>query len=85
MERFTKSCEGSDLTTRNVLLYNFVKKNAIEADFQMTLNHGQIWVDSYIYIYIDLWFELESFPLKYQHLTFKYKIHSVEVDLYYLK
>jgi len=30
-------------------------------------------------------FEPESFPLKYEHPTFKYKIHSVEVDLYYLK
>ena len=24
-------------------------------------------------------------PLKYQHPTFKYNIHSVEVDLYYFK
>ena len=30
-------------------------------------------------------FEAESFSLKYQHLTFKCKIHSVEVDLYYLQ
>ena len=30
-------------------------------------------------------FEPDSFPLKYQQPTFKYKIHSVEVDLYYLK
>ena len=30
-------------------------------------------------------FEPEYFPLKYQHPTFKYKIYSVEVDLYYLK
>ena len=30
-------------------------------------------------------FEAESFPLKYQHTTFEYKIHSIEVDLYYFK
>ena len=30
-------------------------------------------------------FEAESFPLKYQHPTFEYKIHSIEVDLYYFK
>ena len=30
-------------------------------------------------------FEAESFPLKYQHPIFEYKIHSVEVDLYYFK
>ena len=30
-------------------------------------------------------FEVESFQLKCQHPTFKYKIHSVEVDLYYFK
>ena len=45
-------------------------------------------------IYIDIYthtcvipkgFEPESFLLKYQNLTFKYGIHSIEVDLYYLK
>ena len=30
-------------------------------------------------------FELESFPLKFNPPTFEYKIHSVEVDLYYSK
>jgi len=30
-------------------------------------------------------FEAESFPLKYQHSTFEYKIHSVKIDLYYFK
>ena len=30
-------------------------------------------------------FEADVFSLKYQHLTFEYKIHFVEVDLYYLK
>ena len=30
-------------------------------------------------------FEAESFPLKYEHLTFEYKMHSVKVDLYYFK
>ena len=28
-------------------------------------------------------FEFESFPLKYNHTSSEYKIHSVEVDLYY--
>ena len=51
----------------------------------------------YVYIYICMYreretelcpskrFEAESFPLKYQHPTFEYKIHSVEVDLYCFK
>ena len=30
-------------------------------------------------------FEAESFPIKYNPLTFGYKIHFVEVDLYYFK
>jgi len=30
-------------------------------------------------------FELESFQLKYNPPTFKYNIHSLEVDLYYFK
>jgi len=30
-------------------------------------------------------FEAESFPFKYQHPTFEYKIHSFKVDLYYFK
>ena len=30
-------------------------------------------------------FEHEPFPLKFNATVFKYKIHSVEVDLYYLK
>ena len=30
-------------------------------------------------------FEPEFFPLKYNHTSSKYKIHSVEVDLYYFK
>ena len=30
-------------------------------------------------------FEPESFPLKYNTPTFEYKIHSVEIDLYYFK
>ena len=30
-------------------------------------------------------FEPESFPLKYNPTTFEYRIHSVEVDLYYFK
>ena len=54
-----------------------------------------LYIYTYIYIYmrereietlvVPEGFEPESFPLKYQHPTFKYKIHSVEVDLYYLK
>ena len=30
-------------------------------------------------------FEHESFPLKFNTMAFKYKIHSVEIDLHYLK
>jgi len=30
-------------------------------------------------------FEAESFPLKYNPTSSEYKIHSVEVDLYYFK
>ena len=30
-------------------------------------------------------FEAESFSLIYQHLTFEYKIHYIEVGLYYFK
>ena len=30
-------------------------------------------------------FEAKSFPLKFNPPTFEYKIHSVEVDLYYFK
>jgi len=30
-------------------------------------------------------FESESFPLKYNHTSSEYKIHSIEVDLYYFK
>ena len=30
-------------------------------------------------------FEPELFPLKYNPTTFEYKIHFIEVDLYYLK
>ena len=30
-------------------------------------------------------FEPEFFPLKFNPPTFEYKIHSVEVDLYYFK
>ena len=46
----------------------------------------------YIYMYMYMYtcvlpkgFELKSFQLKYNSLTFEYKIHSVEVDLYYFK
>ena len=41
--------------------------------------------------YTHIWVRLvpfrkpETFPLKYQLQTFKYKIHSVEVNLYYFK
>jgi len=30
-------------------------------------------------------FEVESFSLKFNPLTFEYKIHSIEVDLNYFK
>ena len=30
-------------------------------------------------------FEAESFPLKFNPPTIKYKIHTVKVDLYYFK
>ena len=30
-------------------------------------------------------FEAESFSLKYNHTSYEYEIHSVEVDLYYFK
>ena len=55
-----------------------------------------MYLSLYIYIYINKERERETcvlskgfepgfFPLKYQHPTFEYKIHSVEVDLYYFK
>ena len=43
---------------------------------------------TYIYIHTCLLskgFEPESFQLKYNLSTFEYKIHSVEVDVYYFK
>ena len=51
--------------------------------------HFSVYVCVYVCVCVDLCvlkgFELESFSLKYNHTPSEYKIHFVEVDLYYFQ
>ena len=65
---------------------NLSRKDSYSNLFGMTQVY--LYMCVYICVYtcvLPKGFEHESFQLKYNPLTFEYKIYSVDVDLYYFK
>ena len=68
----------------SVTLFDHIRERYM-FDFQSYQTKGWLeCVSVYAWLLLE-GFEYKSFPLKFNLITFKYKIHSVEVDLYYLK
>ena len=83
---------GEVVCSKNAFMFLFIyhiSQCITSSRFQYCLVHGKSALIFWIYMrqtrVVLEKFETKFFSLNYQHLTFKYKIHFVEVDLYYLK